>query len=152
MQTLSFIRPSRKLWLLSLALAATPLLAQARDSAKAAMTEPQVRALLTEKGYTRMDDLDFEDGMWETDATSADGNRVDVRVNPANGDIKAEALVSNFSENDIKAKLAAAGYSKVHDIDFDDGMWKAEAERADGNDVEIHLDATSGAIVHVEND
>jgi len=152
MQTLSFIRPSRKLWLLSLALAATPLLAQAQDSAKAAMTEPQVRALLTEKGYTRMDDLDFEDGMWETDATSADGNRVDVRVNPANGDIKAEALVSNFSENDIKAKLAADGYSKVHDIDFDDGMWKAEAERADGNDVEIHLDATSGAIVHVEND
>ncbi|MCL6712976.1 PepSY domain-containing protein [Pseudomonas sp. R2.Fl] len=157
MQTLSFIRPSRKLWLLSLALAATPLLAQAQtqpaqDPAKAAMTEPQVRALLTEKGYTRMDDLDFEDGMWETDATSADGNRVDVRVNPANGDIKAEALVSNFSENDIKAKLAAAGYSKVHDVDFDDGMWKAEAERADGNDVEIHLDATSGAIVHVEND
>ncbi len=154
MQTLSFIRPSRKLWLLSLALAATPLLAQAQaqDSAKAAMTEPQVRALLTEKGYTRMDDLDFEDGMWETDATSADGNRVDVRVNPANGDIKAEALVSNFSENDIKAKLAAAGYSKVHDVDFDDGMWKAEAERADGNDVEVHLDATSGAIVHVEND
>ncbi len=142
---------------MSLALAATPLLAQAQtqqaqDPAKAAMTEPQVRALLTEKGYTRMDDLDFEDGMWETDATSADGNRVDVRVNPANGDIKAEALVSNFSENDIKAKLAAAGYSKVHDVDFDDGMWKAEAERADGNDVEIHLDATSGAIVHVEND
>lgn len=157
MQTLSFIRPSRKLWLLALALAATPLLAQAQtqqaqDPAKAAMTEPQVRALLTEKGYTRMDDLDFEDGMWETDATSADGNRVDVRVNPANGDIKAEALVSNFSENDIKAKLATAGYSKVHDVDFDDGMWKAEAERADGNDVEIHLDATSGAIVHVEND
>ena len=141
MQTLSFLRPSRKPWLLSLALIATPLLAQAQaqdPAAGAAMTEPQVRALLTEKGYTRMDDLDFEDGMWETDATSADGNRVDVRVNPANGD--------------IKAKLAAAGYSKVHDVDFDDGMWKAEAERADGNDVEIHLDATTGAIVHVEND
>jgi len=155
MQTLSFLRPSRKPWLLSLALIATPLLAQAQaqdPAAGAAMTEPQVRALLTEKGYTRMDDLDFEDGMWETDATSADGNRVDVRVNPANGDIKAETLVSNFSENDIKAKLAAAGYSKVHDVDFDDGMWKAEAERADGNDVEIHLDATTGAIVHVEND
>ncbi|MGN6224327.1 PepSY domain-containing protein [Pseudoxanthomonas sp.] len=154
MQTLSFIRPSRKPGLLALALIATPVLAQAQaqDPAKAAMTEPQVRALLTEKGYTRMDDLDFEDGMWETDATSADGNRVDVRVNPANGDIKAETLVSNFSENDIKARLAAAGYSKVHDVDFDDGMWKAEAERADGNDVEVHLDATTGAIVHVEND
>ena len=134
--------------------ATAPLLAQAQnaDPAKASMTEPQVRALLTEKGYTKVDDLDFEDGMWETDATSANGDRVDVRVNPANGDIKAEKLVSNLSENDIKAKLAAAGYSKVHDVDFDDGMWKAEAERADGNDVEIHLDANTGTIVHVEND
>jgi uncharacterized membrane protein YkoI len=90
--------------------------------------------------------------MWETDATSANGDRVDVRVNPGTRDIKAEKLVSSFSENDIKAKLAAAGYSKVHDVDFDDGVWKAEAERADGNDVEIHLDAGSGAIIHVEND
>ena len=117
-----------------------------------ALTEPQVRALLTEKGYTRIDDLDLEDGAWETDATSADGNRVDVRVDPASKRIYAEALVSNLSEDDVKAKLSAAGYSKVHDVDFDDGVWKAEAERADGNDVEIHLDPKDGHILHVEND
>jgi hypothetical protein len=117
-----------------------------------ALTEPQVRALLTEKGYTRIDDLDFEDGAWETDATSADGNRVDVRVDPASKRIFAEALVSHLSEDDVKAKLSAAGYSKVHDVDFDDGVWKAEAERADGNDVEIHLDPKDGHILHVEND
>lgn len=117
-----------------------------------ALTEPQVRALLTEKGYTRIDDLDFEDGAWETDATSADGNRVDVRVDPASKRIYAEALVSTLSEDDVKAKLSTAGYSKVHDVDFDDGVWKAEAERADGNDVEIHLDPKDGHVLHVEND
>ena len=117
-----------------------------------AMTEPQVRALLAEQGYTRIDDLDFEDGAWETDATSADGNRVDVRVDPASGKLFAEALVSSLSEEDVKAKLGAEGYSKVHDVDFDDGVWKAEAERADGNDVEIHLDPKDGRILHVEND
>lgn len=117
-----------------------------------ALTEPQVRALLTEKGYTRIDDLDFEDGAWETDATSADGNRVDVRVDPATKRIFAEALVSTLSEDDVKAKLSTAGYSKVHDVDFDDGVWKAEAERADGNDVEIHLDPKDGHVLHVEND
>lgn len=116
------------------------------------LTEPQVRALLTEKGYTRIDDLDFEDGAWETDATSADGNRVDVRVDPASKRIFAEALVSTLSEDDVKAKLTAEGYSKVHDVDFDDGVWKAEAERADGNDVEIHLDPKDGKVLHVEND
>ena len=119
---------------------------------KDALKEPQVRALLTEKGYTNIDDLDFEDGMWETDATSANGDRVDVRINPARGDVMAEKLVSDLSENDVKAKLTAAGYSKIHDVDFDDGVWKAEAERADGKDVEIHLAANTGEIIHVEND
>ncbi|NDK38884.1 PepSY domain-containing protein [Pseudoxanthomonas gei] len=116
------------------------------------LTEPQVRALLTEQGYTRIDDLDFEDGAWETDATSADGNRVDVRIDPATKRVYAESLVSTLSEEDVKAKLTAEGYSKVHDVDFDDGVWKAEAERADGNDVEIHLDAKDGRVIHVEND
>ncbi len=126
--------------------------ALAQQAAADTMTEPQVRALLAEKGYTRIDDLDFEDGAWETDATSADGNRVDVRVDPASGKLFAEALVSSLSEEDVKAKLGAEGYSKVHDVDFDDGVWKAEAERADGNDVEIHLDPKDGRILHVEND
>ena len=124
----------------------------AKDKSADALTEPQVRALLTEKGYTRIDDLDFEDGAWETDATSADGNRVDVRIDPATHRIYAESLVSTLSEDDVKAKLSAAGYSKVHDVDFDDGVWKAEAERADGNDVEIHLDPKDGRVLHVEND
>lgn len=127
--------------------------ALAHDGAKKeALTEPQARALLTEKGFTRIDDLDFEDGAWETDATSADGNRVDVRIDPATHRIFAEAMVSTLSEDDVKAKLTAEGYSKVHDVDFDDGVWKAEAERADGNDVEIHLDPKDGKVLHVEND
>ncbi|HEX7803969.1 MAG TPA: PepSY domain-containing protein [Pseudoxanthomonas sp.] len=140
-----------RMLLLSTALVASGA-ALAQTPKPDALTEPQVRALLTEKGYTRIDDLDFEDGAWETDATSADGNRVDVRIDPASKRIFAEALVSTLSEDDVKAKLSTAGYSKVHDVDFDDGVWKAEAERADGNDVEIHLDPKDGHILHVEND
>lgn len=141
---------------LALLLAAASSAAMAQTAtpaaAPAALTEPQVRALLTEKGYTRIDDLDFEDGAWETDATSADGKRVDVRIDPASHEVFADALVSNLTEADVKAKLAAAGYSRIHDVDFDDGVWKAEADRPDGNDVEIHLDPRDGRILHVEND
>ena len=144
----------RLLTLTALAALSAAAVAQppAPTAGKDALKEPQVRALLTEKGYTNSDDHDFEDGMWETDATSANGDRVDVRINPASGDVMAEKLVSDLSENDVKAKLTAAGYSKIHDVDFDDGVWKAEAERADGNDVEIHLAANTGEIIHVEND
>jgi hypothetical protein len=149
------VRPRhRLLTLAALAVLSGAAFAQAAapTTGKDALKEPQVRALLTEKGYTHIDDLDFEDGMWETDATSANGDRVDVRINPATGEVMAEKLVSDLSENDVKAKLTAAGYSKIHDVDFDDGVWKAEAERADGNDVEIHLAASTGEIIHVEND
>lgn len=129
-------------------------LAQAAATApkSTAMTEAQVRALLAAEGFTRIDDLDFEDGAWETDATSADGNRVDVRIDPVTGKVFADTVVSALSEDDIKAKLSAAGYSRIHDVDFDDGVWKAEADNAEGNDVELHLDPQDGRIMHVEND
>ena len=116
------------------------------------LTEPQVRELLTREGYTRIDDLEFEDGMWETDATSADGNRVDLRVDPASGRVFAEDLVSTLSAEDIKARLTAAGYSNVHDVEYDDGVWEAEAERDNGKNVKLRVDPKDGRVLAVEND
>ncbi|MBD9370780.1 PepSY domain-containing protein [Xanthomonas sp. XNM01] len=127
--------------------------ADARDrKGDATMTGQQVRELLTSEGYTKIDDPEFEDGMWETDATSADGNRVDVRVDPASGKVYAEDIVSRLSAEDIKARVTAAGYSKVHDVDYDDGVWKADAERQDGKNVELKIDPNDGRILAVEND
>lgn len=142
-----------KLRSLAFALLAASAAAPAFAADKATtLAEPQVRELLTQQGYTRIDDLEFEDGMWETDATSADGNRIDVRVDPASGKIFAEDVVATFSAEDIKARVTAAGYSKVHDVDYDDGVWKAEAEREDGKNVEVRVDAKDGRILAVEND
>jgi hypothetical protein len=47
-----------------------------------------------------------------------------------------------------------AGFHNVHDIDFLDskGVWKAEADDITGEDYELHVDATSGRIVHLEDD
>ena len=133
---------------LAAVLAAAPALANPATT----LTEPQVRAVLEQQGCTRINDLEFEDGMWEADATSADGNRVDLRVDPSSGKVFAEDMVSTLSADDIKARLTAAGYSKVNDVDFEDGIWEAEAERPDGADVKIRLDPTDGRILGVEND
>ena len=138
--------------LLATALAATPALAEAGKNAPRTLTEPQLRELLEKQGYTRIDDLEFEDGMWETDATSADGNRVDERIDAATGKVYAEDMVSSLSAEDIKARLTAAGYSNVHDLDYDDGVWEADAEREDGKNVNIRVDPKDGRILGVEND
>ena len=140
----------RPLAIALLSLAAAAPAAFAAEPA-ASLTEPQVRELLTKQGYTRIDDLEFEDGMWETDATSADGNRIDLRVD-ATGKVYAEDVVSNLTADDVKAKVTAAGYSKVHDVDYDDGVWKAEGDDAAGKDVEVRLDAKTGAIIGKEKD
>lgn len=116
------------------------------------LTEAQVRQLLTGQGYSNLADLDFEDGMWQAEATSADGNRTDVRVDPASGQVFTDTQVSNLSENDIKAKLIAAGYAKVHDVEFDDGLWKAKVERSDGKNVQVQLSPKDGAVLNAEND
>lgn len=125
--------------------------AATQKAADTALNAVQVRELLTQAGYTKIDDPEFEDGMWETDATSANGKRVDVRVD-AGGRIFAEDLVSRLSAEDVKARLTAAGYSKIHDVKYDDGIWEAEGERADGQKVEFRVDPQDGRIISVQND
>jgi hypothetical protein len=111
------------------------------------MTAPQVQAKLTEQGYTRIHDVEFKDGMWHADAKSADGNDVDVRIDPATGKVYPEEEVSKLSEADVRASLSTQGYTDVHDVDFDDGIWKAKARNAAGNKVKLRLDPASGKII-----
>jgi len=49
-------------------------------------------------------------------------------------------------------KMQDAGYSNVHDVEFEDGVWKAEAQDSTGKDVEVRLDPNDGHILGSEQD
>ncbi len=116
-----------------------------------ALTEPQIQAKLTEQGYTKVHDLTFRHGMWEAEARSANGESVDLRIDPKSGQVYPDKnQLSRMSEKDVRASLAAQGYTHVHDVDFDDGMWKAKAENPSGNNVKLRLDPQSGKVVGVD--
>lgn len=121
-------------------------------AAQDALTEAQVKAMLEAQGYTRINDVKFKDGTWKADARSADGNRVDLRVDAATGKVYPDTQVSNLSKADVEAKLAAAGYVDVHDLDFRDGVWTAEAENDSGKDFELRIDAATGNIIGKRKD
>src|SRR5690606_9072863 len=121
--------------------------AMAQEAAADAMTAPQVRAALEAQGYTKVDDVEFDDGMWKADARSADGQRVELRIDPASGKVYPEDAVAQLSEADVRAKLSAAGYANIHDVEFDDGLWTAEAEDANGRDLKLSLDPATGKVV-----
>src|SRR5690606_36722888 len=66
-----------------------------QQSASQALTEVQVRALLASADYTRISDVEYDDGMWEADATTADCTRVDLRVD-SEGRILVDDQVSSL--------------------------------------------------------
>ena len=134
--------------LLGLALVCATGFALAQDG----MTEAQVRAKLESQGYTKVNDVKFEDGVWKADARSANGNRVDVRIDAASGNVYPDEQVANLSEADVRAKLSAAGYTNVHDVDYEDGIWNAEADDPAGKDVELKIDPDTGAVMGKEKD
>jgi uncharacterized membrane protein YkoI len=117
-----------------------------------AMTAPQVRAALEAQGYTKVNDVEFEDGMWKADARSADGQRVELRIDAATGKVFPEDAVAELGEADVRARLSAAGYGNVHDVDFDDGVWTADAEDTNGKDVKLTLDPKTGKVVGKDRD
>ncbi len=61
------------------------------DQGGTPLTADQVRAALTQAGYTRIHELDYDnDGYWEADAVNPRGERVELRVDPYSGAVLRE--------------------------------------------------------------
>jgi hypothetical protein len=115
------------------------------------LTEADVRALLSNEGYTRINDVHFKEGVWTADARSADGNHVEVKVDNT-GKIIPDQHVATISKDQIIVMAQQAGYRNVHDVDFEGGVWKVEANMADGTDVELKMDPNDGHIIGSKSD
>ena len=156
------MRFSKQLLCISIALAfagvaqaqsvpATPPTPAPTTQAASPLVESDIRKLLTDAGYTEINDVKFTEGVWTADAKSADGNHVEVKLD-AGGKIIPDKAVANITKDQIIVKMQDAGYTKVHDVDFEGGVWKAEAVDSNGKDVEVKLDPTDGHILGSEQD
>jgi len=140
---------------LSLAVAASAAAAKqppAKGTPQQPLTSTEITAMLSAQGYRDVHDVEFKDGMWKADAKRGDGKDVDLKIDPATGRVYPDAMASRMSEDDVRAALSAAGYSNVHDVGFDDGLWKAKAQNSAGKEVKVQVDPDDGKVVAAEND
>lgn len=125
--------------------------AGAADPGQDGMSERQVREALAAAGYTDIEDVEHDDGFWEADARDSEGRRIDVRVDPGTGALYPDNGETTLTEEEVRARLEAAGYERVRDVRFDDGMWEADAQHG-GVEYDLYLDPATAEVVSRKRD
>ena len=132
------------------------------------LAEPEVRTIVTRAGYAEPVKIVREGELWRVHSVAPAGGEVTLFVD-ADGKVLGASEVARtrivtattttapvarapLDEADVTAVLVDAGFHNVHDVDRRGAVWKAEADDITGEDFEIHVDATSGLIVHIEDD
>jgi len=141
------------------------------------INEPEVRTIVVKEGYAEPTLVERDGSLWRVKSIDNDGDgEVTVFIN-AEGKVLGAADVARtritettttttttsavpapdptpVTEATVTTIVMNAGFHNVHDIDFLDskGVWKAEADDITGEDYELHVDAITGRIVHVEDD
>jgi hypothetical protein len=117
-----------------------------------ALSEDAIKTAVANAGYQEVKDLKFKDGVWRSEARGGNKQWVKLAVGPVNGKVYVTNAPSKLNEDEIKAKLATAGYQDVHDVEFEHGLWSAEAEMSGGGDVDLLVDPDDGSVVAKSRD
>lgn len=113
-------------------------------------------------GYRNIRDIEFDDGFWEAEARKLNGEKVDLVLHPVTLEVLSEVGEYTASNNtaggtrltasEVRAALEAAGYRAIRDLDFDDGVWEADATNPANRRVELKIDPVSGQVLREKLD
>lgn len=117
-----------------------------------ALDETAIKHAIGNAGYKEVKDLQFTNGVWEAKARGGNDNWVAIRIGPRTGKVYQEDAPSRLDQDEVKAKLSAQGYQDIHDVDYDDGLWSADATTSSGQDVDLLVDPNDGTVVASQQD
>ena len=130
---------------LSLAVAVPVVQAQA---AAAPIGLEQATRVAQQAGYGAVRGAELDDGVWEVLASGADGRRVTVHIDATSGEILSPAQPGQrqLGIDDVMARLAAAGFTDVRELERDDGFWTAEVRTSMGFERDVRVHPITGAV------
>jgi hypothetical protein len=117
-----------------------------------ALSEEAIKTAIANAGYKEVKDLEFKDGVWRSEARGGNKQWVKIAVGPETGRVYVSGAPSKLNEDEVKAKLAAAGYEKVHDVEYENGLWSADASTHQGTAVDLLVDPSDGSVVAKSRD
>lgn len=117
-----------------------------------ALSEDTIKGAIATAGYKEVKGLEFKDGVWRSKARGGNEKWVKLLVGPVNGKVYPADAPSRLNADEISAKLAAAGYQNIKDVEFEDGLWSAESKTSRGTDVNLLVDPDDGSVVARSND
>jgi hypothetical protein len=117
-----------------------------------ALPQDQIMQNIAAAGYRDVEGLQFQNGLWVADARDGAGNSVRIMIAPVSGRVYVANEPSRLDKDEIEARLTAQGYEDVDDLDFDDGIWRAEARDSLGHDVDLIIDPTDGTVIASKQD
>lgn len=117
-----------------------------------ALSEKAIKTAIANAGYKEVKGLEFKNGVWRSKARGGNEKWVKLAVGPVNGTVYPADAPSNLNKDEITAKLAAAGYQNVNDVEFDHGLWSADAKNANGADVDLLVDPNNGSVIAKSHD
>lgn len=99
-------------------------------------------------GYRDILEVDREDDSWELKVRDAEGRRQRVYIEAVTGDIlwPAQPGQQQLSAAEVMAKLGAAGYGEVRELERDEGYWSAEVRGSSGLSRDLRIHPLTGAI------
>lgn len=117
-----------------------------------ALSQDVIMQNIAAAGYRDVEGLQFSNGLWVGTARDSTGNTVRIMVAPVTGRVYLASQPSPLTQADIEARLTAQGYQDIDDLDFDDGIWRAEARNSAGQDVDLIIDPTDGTVIASKED
>lgn len=103
---------------------------------------------LQTKGYIAIHEVEFDDGMFEAKVVDAKGQFFKVKVNPTSGEITTnkDSAPVKLSMLDAVKKAESAGYQRIAKIESHRDGYKLKAVDKNNKEVELKINAMTGAI------
>ena len=117
-----------------------------------ALDEAHIKTAIADAGFKQVKDLKFKDGVWKSKARGGNKQWVHLAVGPVSGKVYVDEAPSKLNKDEISAKVAAAGFQNVHDVDYKHGLWSVDAKTTEGKDVDLLVDPDDGSVVAQSRD